>query len=49
MITVKLHTSQKLYKVKFREIRKVWRYNEIDVNNAMEIVSDDLTLSLKRL
>ena len=49
LITVKLRTSQKLYKDKIREFRKICRYDEIDVNNAIKIMCDNLTLSLKRL
>jgi hypothetical protein len=47
MITVKLCTSKKLYKDKIREFRKVWRYNAIDVNNAMEIICDDFNIVIK--
>lgn len=49
VITVKLRTSQKLYKDKIREFRKIRRYNAVNVNNAMEIMCDDLTHSVKRL
>jgi len=49
VITVKLRTSQKLYKYKIREFRKICRYNAVDVNNAMEITCYDFNTFIKEI